>query len=225
MTTTIPLTPDPNNGESIQQHKQQVLIAYGLTFGLVDQALRDSVRRATDWFGLLGGSIDLSVHAAVTRYLTKLYLSARDVAVENEEALFELEKIPNCGLCLEGQGYEIRILKNSSEGVPKAASEARSRFYSSNQLQLTFSAEHSASQPRVPLNLVLLWDMDSSYSYSGLEVACPRGERNDGTVDCYWKERWKSIEVAPILPEQAPPTSEADLDEIRAFPTKVAASS
>jgi hypothetical protein len=65
------------------------------------------------------------------------------------------------------------------------------------------------------LNLIVLWSMGVSYSYAGMEIACPRGEQTDGTVDCYWIERWQANEGLPTRRELAPETSEPDLDEIR----------
>ncbi len=174
-TTPIPL-PNPNDKSSIKSHKEQVLKIHGPLFTLVEQALRDSVTRAMNLFGLLNGPVDLGVHATNTRYLTRLYLASQNVSAENEDAVdFELERVPNCGLCLRGSGYEVRILKSSPDGIPKATSDARSRFYSSNQLRFAFAkAQGQDSQSEeITLGLILLWSLDGEYSYAGLEIACP----------------------------------------------------
>lgn len=218
MFTVNPIpSPNPNDPGSMDLHKDHVLAAYGPLFDLLDQALRISVPRANDFFRLLSGTIDLGVHAAITRYLTKLFLSSRDISTEDEYFLgFELERVPNCGLCLQGAGYEIRILKTSSDGIPKASSEARSRFYSSNQMQFGFeNVKPTDSLKQVPLSLVVLRSMDTAYSYSGLEIACPRGERKDGSVDCYWIARWQFIEGQSIPHQPQPLSPEPDLDEIK----------
>lgn len=225
-TSQIP-PPNANDENSIVRHKEQVLSAYGQLFDLIDQALRDSVPRASDLFRLLEGPMDLGVHAGNTRYLTRLFLTSRNVSTENEDIVeFELDRVPNCGLCLRGDGYEIRILKSSSEGIPKASSDARSRFYSSNQMQFTFArSQQQLLQPQMTLNLIVLWNMDDSYSYAGLEIACPRGEQKDGTVDCYWIARWETTVGRSVSSERIPVAAEPDLDEIRALGNPQAASS
>jgi hypothetical protein len=218
MITPAPIPPpNPNNETSVKSHRDRVLAAYGVLFDIVDQALRDSVPRASDFFRLLNGPMDLGVHAGNTRYLTRLYLQSRNVSSEDEDPLgFELDRVPNCGLCLRAPGYEIRILKASSEGVPKATSDARSRFYSSNQLQFAFANNQSPdSQEQATLSLVLLWSMDASYAYSRLEIACPRGEQNDGRVDCYWIVPWQAGDGSVTLRAPLTPTPEPDLDEIK----------
>jgi hypothetical protein len=218
MPTPTPLSPpNPNDENSIKAHRDQVLSAYAELFGLIDQALNDSIPRASDFFRLLNGPIDLGVHAANTRYLTRLYLGSRDIRAEDEETReFELERIPNCGLCLSSPNYEIRILKASSDGVPKATSDARSRFYSSNQLQFAFAnGQQSQAAQQITLNLVVLWSMDASHSYAGMEIACPRGENSDGTVDCYWIAKWQSGKSTASVAPPTPTASEADLDEIK----------
>jgi hypothetical protein len=224
-TTPLITLPDPNNADSLQQHKEQVLAAYAPVFALIEAAVRDSVPRATNWFRLLNGPVDLGVHAAITRYLTRLSLSADDVEVEDEDALsFELDRVPNCGLCVRGGEYEIRILKNSADGIPKATSEARSRFYSSNQFQFSFAGQRT-SHGKIPLSLLVLWKMDSSYSYAGLEIACPRGERKDGTVDCYWITTWSAGQRLRSPTEQGPGGTNGDLDEIKLLTRPKTASS
>jgi len=218
MFTVNPIPPpNPNDETSIRAHRERVLEEYGPLFDLMDQALRDSVPRATDFFRLLNGPIDLGVHAGNTRYLTRLFLAARDISAENEDSLgFELDRVPNCGLCLRGPDYEIRILKATSDGVPKATSEARSRFYNSNQLQFAFlNGQHPDAQQQMTLKLVVLWSMDNSYSYAGLEIACPRGEQSDGRADCFWIVRWQAAEGLSTLPQPVPLSSEPDLDEIK----------
>src|SRR5208282_293245 len=182
MKTPLPL-PDPNDAHSIVRHRQAVCKTYSALFDLIDQAFAESVPQATNLFELMGGPLDLAVHASNTRYLAKLTLGDGDLPVEDEEVPdYEMPRIANCGLCLRLDGCEVRILKATVGGIPKAASDARSRFYSSNQLLLQFEGRGS-SMPESTLSLIVLWDMDTDYSYSGIEIACPRGERRDGSVD------------------------------------------
>jgi hypothetical protein len=224
MKTPLPV-PDPNDGRSINRHRKAVCGRYSRLFDLIDQAFADSIPRATNLFRLLGGPLDLAVHASNTRYLAKLALEGGELSVEDEEVPdYEMPRIANCGLCIRLDGCEVRILKAAVGGIPKAASEARSRFYSSNQLLLPFDGRDS-SMLEPMLSLIVLWDMDINYSYSGIEIACPRGERRDGSVDCYWKIRWERAVAANKAASANPAELEPDLDEIKTVnPAKTATS-
>lgn len=206
---------DPNALPSIQMHQRQVLAAFGSLFNLIDQALRDSVPKAKDIFALLEGPVDLSIHAGLTRYLCKRFLDSQNVPAADEESSdFEVERIPNCGLCINQGLSQIRVLKTTVGGVPKATSDARRRFYSSNQYLLPFAAPDKTNQELgLPLSLVVLWSVDGEYSYRGMEIACPRMEREDGSVDCFWIAPWKEGNLKSLPP--SPPKSEQDLDEIK----------
>lgn len=188
---------NPNDLRSIELHKQSIFRDYAAVLDAVDSALRESVPKAGDFFKLAEGTIDLAVHACITRYLTKLALGARQVPAEDEiEVLYELQRVPNCGLCVRLRNCEIRILKAGSDGVPRANSDARRSFYSSNQfvLQLRREGESTDSQPITVLGLVVLWDIGIDQEFAGIQIACPRGERKDGTVDCYWVAPWGASE-------------------------------
>jgi hypothetical protein len=219
-THTLPKI-DPNDTRSIKSHRNAVCKKFASLFDAIDLTFAESVPRAADIFKLFGGAPDLTVHAANTRYLAKVSLDTRNLPFEDEEVPdYEMPHIANCGLCLHLEGCEVRILKAALGGIPKAASEARSRFYSSNQLTLPFdSSDSSAGEPT--LNLIILWDVGTDYSYSGIEIACPRGERNDRTVDCFWKTRWeRKSSLAKIRPSN-PEEPGADLDEIRGRVTPI----
>jgi hypothetical protein len=216
MTNPLFPLPDPNDQQAIELHRDKVLNSHSRVLGLIDSAFTQSVPKARELFKLVDGQVDLSVHAAWTRYLTKEFLRAAQFEVQEEELVFGVAKIANCGLHLSLSNSQIRILKASQNGIPRATSEARRRFYSSNQLVLGFMrAECADAQADVQLNLVVLWDMDSNYSYTGLEIACPRRERDDGTVDCYWIAQWRTEEANVSRFEPDSPSLPSDLDEIR----------
>lgn len=213
MKTLLPI-PDPNDPKSIESHQQSVLSALAALFDRIDAALRQSVPKANDFFKLFSGPTDLAVHAGITRYLTRLALGAEDIPSEEETASdYELQRVANCGLCLRVPMCEIRILKATPAGIPKANSTARSQFYCSNQLQLLPNGRPNESLALPALSLVVLWDVDSSYAYTGMEIACPRKERTDGSVDCFWIVPWKRTEEVKKMRESGP--SNSDLDDIR----------
>jgi len=220
MTTMItsphPSLPDPNDERAIEAHKNEVLTTYAALFELIDRALQDSIPKAKNVFDLLGGPVELTVHAGLTRYLTRLFLTSRNISTEEEEQIaFDLERVSNCGLCVNHGLCQIRILKAAPQGIPKATSDARSRFYCSNQYSLRFDRDESNSTNPTPVTLVLLWSMGAEHSYGGLLIACPRRERADGTVDCYWITPWQRGEETLSIRETRPTAPESDLNEIR----------
>lgn len=211
---TFPPLPDPNDLRAIERHKRTVCQICGAIFDAINHAFRDAVPKALSLFDLLEGPRDLVVHATNTRYVVKLLLANANVAAEDEEAMsFEIPRIANCGLCIRMPGCEIRILKATDGAIPKSNSDARSRFFASNQLVIPF--DRSVTQPSSTLGLVVLWDLGQDYAYTGLEIACPRGERKDGTVDCHWTIKWESAEATRGRTGSTTTTPLADLDEIR----------
>ena len=65
------------------------------------------------------------------------------------------------------------------------------------------------------LKLVLLWNADDEMNYTGLDIVCPRGERRDGSVDCFWETRWASAPISATTSTPAGTGSGDDLDEIK----------
>jgi hypothetical protein len=209
--------PDPNNPKSLEAHKFSVLSEFGPIFNVIELALRDSVPKATDVFSLFGGPVDPSVHAGFTRYLCKQFLTSRHFPAEFEDPSdFEVDQVANCGLCLNRSQSQIRILKSSSGGIPKATSEARRRFYSSNQYLLPFNGgDRGGIQPQIPLSLVVLWTLADKFSFKEMEIACPRMELADGSVDCYWIAPWRFAEGSLGVNQVDSLAPDSDLEEIR----------
>jgi hypothetical protein len=209
--------PDANDPKDIDRHQDAVLMRFREAFDLVDSALRDSIPKAKNIFALLGGYADRAVHAMNTRYLMKVFLQANEVSAEERSSNEDLniESVPNCGLFVKLADAEIRILKTGPLGVPKATSAARSRYYSSNQMLLSFNERDSRETPcDLPLTLVLLWDIDEEFKYVGLEVACPRTTNSDGSVDCFWIARWNGGEQEAIPATVGPTIPGPDLEGI-----------
>jgi hypothetical protein len=208
---------DPNEQNAVQAHKVSVIIEYAPLFDLIERALRDSASQARNFFLLVDGHVDLSVHAAWTRYLCKKYLASQSVLAEDEEdSSFEMGQVPNCGLCLNGSRSQLRILKATVNGVPKATSDARSRFYCSNQYLLPFDApKGSLTSSETPLSLIVLWSLDSDFQFKGMEIACPKREREDGSVECHWIEDWQAAKGSNPIAQVQPTSLGSDLDEIK----------
>ena len=208
---------DPNEQKAVQAHKAGVITEYAPLFDLIERALRDSASQARDFFLLVDGHVDLSVHAAWTRYLCKKYLASQSVLAEDEEdSSFEMGQVPNCGLCLNGSRSQLRILKATVNGVPKATSDARSRFYCSNQYLLPFDAPEGAlTTAETTLSLIVLWSLDSDFQFKGMEIVCPKREREDGTVECHWIEDWQAAKGSNPITQAQPTSVGSDLDEIK----------
>jgi hypothetical protein len=209
--------PDANDSKDVERHRDAVLLKFDSMFNLTDSALRNSIPKAKNMFALLGGQPDRAVHAMNTRYLMKVFFQANDISAEDQNAGADLniEWVPNCGLFVKLSEAEIRILKTGPFGVPKATSAARSRYYSSNQMLLKFNGDAPPDgQVKLPLTLVLLWDIDEEFNYLGLEIACPRATNSDGTVDCFWIAKWKGAEPQAVPSKPEPSGSGPDLEGI-----------
>jgi hypothetical protein len=208
---------DPNEQNAVQAHKVSVITECAPLFDLIERALRDSASQARDFFLLVDGPVDLSVHAAWTRYLCKKYLASQSVLAEDEEdSSFEMGQVSNCGLCLNGSRSQLRILKATVNGIPKATSGARSLFYCSNQYLLPFEAPIGALQPsETPLSLIVLWSLDGDFQFKGMEIACPKREREDGSVECHWIEDWQGAKGSASIAQVSPTPLGSDLDEIK----------
>jgi hypothetical protein len=178
----------------------------------IDEALRASLPKALNIFKLLDGKVDLAVHAPITRYAVKQFLAKKSTTAQDEdEVQFHLQKVSNCGLCIQTSLGAVRVLKATQEGLPKALSDARARFSSSNQMVLEFPSDDFSEQVQ-SLNLFVLWTMDREYQYTGMEIACPRRAEADGTIDCFWVTKWQGDTKTLVTTPVASPG--ADLDEI-----------
>lgn len=210
MVTITAFSGDPNDPDAVNEHQRAVFAAHALIFGAIDAALRHAVPTALETLALLGGPRDRAVHATLTRFIVRTALQGDGFHAEDESLEAELEWVPNCGICVHGLGVEIRMLKASDGQIPKAGSVARSRFYCSNQMSLF---DETTAPPRPKLKLVALWDVDQDFGYVGLEIACPKGELEDRTVDCYWKSYWSQPAAsAQDAGSQAASAEESDLD-------------
>lgn len=203
--------PKSNDTSSIEAHQNAVLKHFGELFTEIDLAFKSSLPKAKNTFELHDGPVDLAVHAPWTRYLVRQELVKKSKNVFDQDDIdFDLLRVANCGLCVRTPQGDIRILKSPSDGLPKALSDARIRFVTSNQMVFAF-AQEMIPQLR-SLNLFVLWKMDSNYEYVGLEIACPRTTNSQGEVGCYWIARWDNKST----PATVTPTTFAtpDLDEI-----------
>lgn len=207
--------PDVNDEQSIAAHRKAVLCFFADLFQDIDDALSEALPKVLATFGLYEGPVDLAVHAPNTRYLVRQVLANKSqVTHDEEEILFDMLRVSNCGLCVKTAYGEVRVLKSPSNGLPKALSEARVRFSANNQM--VFSFVKDVYKKSRHLNVFVLWKMDTEYKYSGLEIACPRRTRENGEIECYWIAKWPGRNRLTLLEPVRTPA--ADLDEITALP-------
>ena len=179
-----------------------VMETYGKVFSTIDDALISALPRALTTFQLWEGAIDLAVHAPMVRYLVKQSLALHAVRTSDEDdVLFNLQRVSNCGLCVDSGVAQIRVLKATPMGLPKVTSEARQYFVQKNQ-QLTLRFGAVEPEPMLQsLGLFVAWRMDHDHKYLGIEIACPRRTRDDGSVECYWVAdygKFKQIKPEPV---------------------------
>jgi hypothetical protein len=207
--------PDANDEKATASHRDAVLLFYSDLFQEIDDALTDALPKVLSTFGLYEGPVDLAVHAPNTRYLVRQALSKRSKLIRDEDdVLFDMMRVSNCGLCVKTSFGEVRILKSPSDGLPKALSDARVRFSTNSQMVFFFAAE--ALQRILTLNIFVLWKMDAEFKYSGMEIACPRRTHDNGDIECYWIAKWPGRNRIRLV--EPARTNVTDLDEITALP-------
>jgi hypothetical protein len=207
--------PPVNDEKATTAHRDSVLRFYGDMFQEIDDALDDALPKVLSTFGLYEGPVDLAVHAPNTRYLVRQALNKKSTLTRDEdEVVFDMMRVSNCGLCVKTSFGEVRILKAPSDGLPKALSDARVRFSTNSQMVFHFAEEVLERIPN--LNLFVLWKMDAEFKYIGIEIACPRRTKNNGDIECYWIAKWPGRNRIKLVEPSR--ISKNDLDEITALP-------
>ena len=132
--------------------------------------------------------VDAALAPNLVRYYVKEYIDSKSPANSQPSISYEFnrESLPNNGLFVHFGPYRIRILKADEGDLPlPGPSRARRRFY---QQTLPLWAEVSGEDKPNPVNLVVLWDVNSEYVLNDLSIACPKdvGESH-GSVQCHWR--------------------------------------
>lgn len=210
--------PNVNDTQALHAHQHAVIKKFADILGSIDAALRDALPKALNIFKLLDGKVDLAVHAPNTRYIVKQFLAKRRTSAQDEDDVsFNLQRVSNCGLCIQTEFGTVRVLKATNDGLPKAMSDARIRFSSSNQLVFQFGPDETPERTS-SLNLFVMWTMDREYQYTGIEIACPRRTDKDGNIDCFWIAKWQG-DLQKLLPAPVLAANQ-DLEEIKPIPAK-----
>ena len=104
----------------------------------------------------------------------------------DKEGDFNVLNVPNNGLYLTKNNYNIRILKSCNGKLPVPGhSLARQKFYRQEQTSFYFLEDFDVVE--VKLNLIILWEVTSDYSLGKLSLACPKsGDFKRESVTAHW---------------------------------------
>ena len=166
--------PTPPDFEAVQDKLQTLLPA-------IREAVQAGTLHVTEYFRWKARHIDFALAPNLLRYEAKQSLidSGQEAKDENEEAGFGAEQIPNNGLCIKVQGFEIRILKSTEEGgiPPPGTSFTRRNLY--NQRQAVFSFADPT------WGIIVHWHVDRSYALLKLSIALPTSfdKNEDGKIE------------------------------------------
>jgi hypothetical protein len=191
------------------------------------RSIEGALQKTREFFETEGAQVDRSLAPNLVRYYTKSFLAAEGQGTSYEEDTdanddYELQFLPNNGLCLTYDRHEIRILKADDGGLPvPGPSKSRQAFWKWNgQQSFNFSydddppAENEQELPS--LHLVVLWDVNSLYTLNRLLLGCPTsGETTKESVSAYFLEEIphpvETIDAASMS-GQDPTLDDLDLD-------------
>ncbi len=172
--------------------------------------LDSAILETKEFFENRGVPIDRSLAPNLIRYFVKGRLNAQGKIAEDEEMLdYEMQNLPNNGLCMEYGRYQLRILKADNGELPiPGQSKKRQAFWNQEQLNLYDDEQPIETVPSV--NLIVLWDADSSYNLDSVSLICPKtGGTTRDSVSNYW-----SIPVPnPIMQLSPAITREVEEDD------------
>lgn len=169
-------------------------------------ALDSSILEMKEYFDGRDASIDRSLAPNLIRYLVKQRLIAQGQFAEDEELLdYEMQNLPNNGLCMEYGRYQLRILKADNGELPiPGQSKKRQAFW--NQQQLDLYADEQPSNTLPPVNLIVMWDADNKYNLDSVTLICPKtGGITRDSVSNYWSILVPNpiMQLVPSIPGKA----------------------
>lgn len=149
-------------------------------------SVEDAIQQTRDFFPE-GKPVDSALAPNLVRYYVKEYIDHKSSADSQlSVSQFSRQALPNNGLFLHFSSYRIRILKADEGELPlPGLSRTRRRFY--QQTLPNWTKVSGEAQPN-PVNLVILWDVNSEYALDDLTIACPKdvGE-NQRSVEVHWR--------------------------------------
>jgi hypothetical protein len=186
-------------------NKEIVVKDLSSSFPIMHAALDYGTHKVRDFFDKEERIIDRYLAPNLVRYY------ALDYFTNHGLERIVLGNIPNNGLYLSTEAYNIRILKSKPDKIPVPGhSLSRQQYY--EQANFFFV---EASETNNKLNLLLLWDVIGHYQLNKLSLACPRsGGTTRASVSAHWhcsipqeyyfKQSDEKIDMANITIEDLP---------------------
>lgn len=179
-------------------------------------ALDSAMLEMKEFFDARDLPIDRSLAPNLIRYFVKRRLLSQGQVAEDEESLdYEMQNLPNNGLCMEYGRYQLRILKSDNGELPiPGQSKKRQAFWNQAQLNLYDNEQPTEELPSV--NLIVLWDADSNYNLDSVSLICPKsGGTTRDSVSNYWSVAVPNpIEAIQLAPNNSVKVEEDDLEII-----------
>lgn len=154
--------------------------------------------------------VDRYLAPNLVRWWAKQYLQDAGLQVTDEQVEFDLQRLPNNGLCLSFGRYRLRILKSDDGELPVPGhSVKRQNFY--HQISIVYIGEDGAAVQEDVTNLVILWDIDRPYNLSGLSLVYPKsGKDTKASVHVHWQVPIKHPAFAFTVDAESQPMTEED---------------
>jgi hypothetical protein len=159
-------------------------------------------------------TVNSSVFSALVRYYVRLALNEKGLDTSEEDFTgvdpldvpYDLENLPNNGLLLKYAGCQLRIRKKYYGKLPNPATSTLQDFY---QQSLPFGPMLvDGDEVPPPLKLMILWNCDSHYHFSGLDLVLPT---DGGPKFSEWEWKRKVPHPATLI---AGKTQDEDEDEL-----------
>lgn len=175
--------PPPHAYLALDRHKASLSYLYSI--------FEHATERAKDLLKKPGLHHDGSFHCHLVRYLVSN--KVRDSAPQTTHG-FRFFPLPNTGLEILSTNDRIRIWKAIGDGeIPPPGDSIGRQDYCDQPDDPTLFSPHEYAIIN-PGRLVLLWDLDASFSLNRFELACPRE----------WNSIWKSPKAHWKLPVPHP---------------------
>ena len=158
---------------------EEVFAYLGETLGRLERMFVDGCARAVEHIALRKWKrFDPNLYAHEVRKEVFEALLEKGLAVELEDSdPLKVESMSLCGLLLKQKLVHLRVRRSKNGEVPKADGNLLD-FYQGN----LFSTLAVAGEV-LPLNLMLLWDVDADKQFKRFWLGCPKG---DG-VHWHWR--------------------------------------
>ncbi len=189
---------------------QQVIHDLSALWPRLSVALEHGTNKVVEFFEreVTDKKIDPYLAPNLVRFHALQSLRAAGVASQ-ADVDFNLQHVPNNGICLAVGKYRLRILKANDGGVPAPGqSVPKNLFY--RQQSIKFTTEDGVDVLEDVINLLVVWDVTYPYHLFEIVLACPKhANETKASVALYWEEPLPFVPATII--EVTPASQEEDL--------------